>query len=142
MVDDSKKITENPAPGQGESPAGPSRGDVLRYTAKALRQLGRIFHAEDLEKAFPEAFGERLTPIPTREEMVKALETAIRLATALRNMLDAQDAIDGLYAETVVLGKAPNAETGKRLLAIRKQRTEEARAALAALAKAGARVEG
>jgi hypothetical protein len=37
---------------------GPSRDEVLRHTAKALRQLGRVFHAEDLEAAFPEVFGE------------------------------------------------------------------------------------
>jgi hypothetical protein len=40
-----------------EDRKGPSREEVLRHTSKALRQLGRIFHAEDLEAAFPEVFG-------------------------------------------------------------------------------------
>lgn len=43
---------------------GRSRNEVLRYTAKSLRQLGRVFHAEDLEKAFPEAFAKRPAPSP------------------------------------------------------------------------------
>lgn len=41
---------------------GPSRNEVLRHTAKALRQLGRVFHAEDLEAAFPEVFSAEWKP--------------------------------------------------------------------------------
>jgi ABC-type enterochelin transport system substrate-binding protein len=35
------------------------QAETIRYTEKSLRQLGRIFHAEDLRKAVPAAFARR-----------------------------------------------------------------------------------
>ncbi len=68
-----------------------SRAEVLRYTVKALRQLGRHFHADDLKNAFPEAFG-------------AAPESAQRSAEASGAVPQAFPDLHSSYLEGMALG--------------------------------------
>lgn len=53
-------------------PTGRSRLEVLRYTIRALNQLDRPFHADDLKKAFPEDI---VTAIDSHSILLEAVTT-------------------------------------------------------------------